>query len=235
MTPLPPAVPLQLPIEGGDPVSALLQVPADAAAVLVLAHGAGAGMHHPFLAALAAELARRGVATLRYQFPFIERGSKRPDQPATAHTAVRAAVALAGQRCAGLPLLAGGKSYGGRMTSQAQALAPMPGVAGLVLVGFPLHPAGKPGVERAQHLQQVHCPLLFLQGTRDELADLTLLRPVLQPLGALATLQVIEGADHGFAVRGAGRAKSKPPLPMAAVLAGLIAGWLSTLPARAAG
>ena len=160
-------------------VSALLQHPPDATCCYVLAHGAGAGMTHPFMQAVADGLARRGIATLRYQFPYMERGSKRPDAPALAHATVRAAVAEAAQRLPGLPLLAGGKSFGGRMTSQAQAASPLPGVRGLVFLGFPLHPAGKPAVERGQHLLQVTCPMLFLQGTRDELAHLDLLRPLI--------------------------------------------------------
>ncbi len=181
-------------------VSALLQHPPDATCCYVLAHGAGAGMTHPFMQAVADGLARRGIATLRYQFPYMERGSKRPDAPALAHATVRAAVAEAAQRLPGLPLLAGGKSFGGRMTSQAQAASPLPGVRGLVFLGFPLHPAGKPAVERGQHLLQVTCPMLFLQGTRDELAHLELLRPIITQLGERATLEAIADADHSFHV-----------------------------------
>jgi predicted alpha/beta-hydrolase family hydrolase len=140
------------------------------------------------------------VAVLRFQFPFMQQGSRRPDAPAAAHAAVRAAVAQATQRLPGVPLFAGGKSFGARMTSQAQALEPLPAVRGLVFVGFPLHPAGKPGVTRAEHLQQVQVPMLFLQGTRDALAELKLLRPVLQQLGKRATLHTIEHADHAFHV-----------------------------------
>lgn len=187
-----------------EPVSALLvtpPAPTEPVTAFVLAHGAGAGMTHPFMAQLAAGLAERRIATLRYQFAYMERGSKRPDPPALAHAAVRAAVAEAGRRLPGLPLVAGGKSFGGRMTSQAQATSPLPGVRGLVFVGFPLHPAGKPARERAEHLEQVHCPMLFLQGTRDELADLTLLKEVLARLGPRATLEVFDDADHSFHVR----------------------------------
>jgi predicted alpha/beta-hydrolase family hydrolase len=158
-------------------------------------------MDHPFMAAFATALAERAVATLRFQFPFMERGSKRPDSPAVAHAAIRAAVADARRRLPDLPLFAGGKSFGGRMTSQTQAEAPMEGVRGLVFVGFPLHPAGKPSQERAAHLHQVNCPMLFLQGTRDELADLTLLKNVLAPLRDRVTLKVFEDADHSFHVR----------------------------------
>ena len=190
-----------VPIDDGSSVSGLLCAPAASRGCLVVAHGAGAGMDHPFMAAVATALAERAIATLRYQCPFMERGSKRPDSPAVAHAAVRAAVAEARRRLPDLPLFAGGKSFGGRMTSQTQAEAPMEGVRGLVFIGFPLHPAGKPSQERAAHLHQVNCPMLFLQGTRDELADLTLLRNVLDPLQDRVTLKVFEDADHSFHVR----------------------------------
>ena len=193
--------PLDITVDDGRRVSALLEVPKNARACLVLAHGAGAGMTHPFMADVARELAERGIATLRYQFPYMEQGSKRPDTPAVAHATVRAAVAEAARRAPALPLFAGGKSFGGRMTSQAQAAQPLPGVRGLVFFGFPLHPAGKPSDTRAQHLDDVKAPMLFLQGTRDDLADLTLLRPVVERLGARAALQVFEDADHSFHVR----------------------------------
>jgi uncharacterized protein len=175
--------------------------PQNARAALVLAHGAGAGMRHAFMEALAVELATRGVASLRYQFPYMERGSNRPDAPGLCHATVRAAVMEAGRLAPGLPLFAGGKSFGGRMTSQAQAAALLPGVRGLVFVGFPLHPAGKPGSTRAEHLAEVTLPMLFLQGTRDELAPLALLEPAVDKLGARARLEVIEDADHSFHVR----------------------------------
>jgi predicted alpha/beta-hydrolase family hydrolase len=179
--------------------TALLNPPG-AEAGYVFAHGAGAGMGHAFMEAIATGLAERRIATLRFQFPFMEQGSKRPDPPAVAQAAVRAAVEEAAGKLPGLPLFAGGKSFGGRMSSQAQAAKPLPGVRGLVFVGFPLHPAGKPGTERAKHLAQVELPMLFLQGTRDELADLELVRSVVTPLGERATLHVVDGADHSFHV-----------------------------------
>jgi uncharacterized protein len=181
-------------------VSALLQAPPRARACYVLAHGAGAGMEHPFMAAVAAGLAQRGVATLRYQFPYMERGTKRPDPPQLAQATVRAAVREARRLVPDLPLFAGGKSFGGRMTSQAQAAAPLPGVRGLIFLGFPLHPAGRPSQDRAKHLFDVSIPMLFLQGSRDALAALDELRPVCKALGARATLQVFADADHSFHV-----------------------------------
>jgi predicted alpha/beta-hydrolase family hydrolase len=168
-------------------------------ACYVFAHGAGAGMKHPFMAAAAAGLAARGISTLRYEFPYMERGSRRPDTPAVAHARVREAVEEAARRAAGLPIFAGGKSFGGRMTSQAQSAQPMPGVKGLVFFGFPLHAPGKPSQERAAHLAQVTVPMLFLQGTRDEFAQLDLLRPVVQKLQQ-ASLELFEDADHSFHV-----------------------------------
>lgn len=184
----------------GSVTSGLWLLPAEAVACYVFAHGAGAGMRHPFMAALAADLASLRVATLRYQFPYMERGSKRVDAPAVAHATVRAAVAAAAQRAPALPLFAGGKSYGGRMTSQAQAVLPLSGVSGLCFVGFPLHPAGKPAQDRARHLQDVGLPMLFLQGTADELASLDLLVPVIAALGQRARLVTFDAADHAFHV-----------------------------------
>lgn len=192
--------PLSIAIEGAQPVSGLLQAPPGAKACYVLAHGAGAGMTHPFMAAIAQALAERGVATLRFQFPYMERGSKRPDSPEVAQGAVRAAVAEAARRLPGLALVAGGKSFGGRMSSQAQAAAPMPGVRGLVFLGFPLHPPGRPSDQRGEHLAGVDVPMLFLQGARDEFAELNLLGPLVERLGARATLRLIEHADHSFHV-----------------------------------
>ena len=193
------ATPLVL-TDGAVRVSALLQAPADPRAGYVLAHGAGAGMTHPFMAAVATGLAARRIATLRYQFPYMEAGKKRPDPPALAHAAVRAAVACAARELPGLPLIAGGKSFGGRMTSQAQAAVPLAGVRGLAFLGFPLHPAGRPSRERAQHLATVDIPMLFLQGTRDDLAHLDELEPVVAALGARATLRCFDDADHSFHV-----------------------------------
>jgi uncharacterized protein len=187
-------------LENGTTVSALLLRPQLAQACFVFAHGAGAGMTHEFMEVVAAGLCERGVATLRYQFPYMEKGSKRPDAPAIAHAAVRAAVAEAARCCPELPLIAGGKSFGGRMTSQAQALSPLEGVRGLAFLGFPLHPAGKPSGERAMHLSDVHVPMLFLQGARDKLAELQLIKPVVENLGATACLHVVQEADHSFHV-----------------------------------
>ena len=181
-------------------VSALLRRPATARWLLVLAHGAGAGMRHPFLAALAERLAGRAVATFRYQFAYMETGSRRPDPRPLLLATVRSAVATAADLAPGLPLLAGGKSMGGRMTSGAAAKEPLPGVRGLVFFGFPLHPAGRPSTERADHLAQVAAPMLFLQGGRDTLADLDLLRPLVAGLGPRATLHEIPAADHSFHV-----------------------------------
>jgi len=181
-------------------VSALLIRPAEARACFVFAHGAGAGMTHSFMEKFAAGLGERGVATLRYQFPYMEKASRRPDAPAIAHAAVRAAVAEAGRCCPGLFLIAGGKSFGGRMTSQAQALEPLAGVHGLAFLGFPLHPAGKPSTDRAKHLSDVHVPMLFLQGTRDNLADMKLLEPVVKNLGRSASRHWVAEADHSFHV-----------------------------------
>jgi len=217
--------PLTIEVEGSGPVSALWTAPPGPTAVYVYAHGAGAGMTHRFMQDSADGLAERGIACLRFQFPYMEHGSKRPDTPKTAHAAVRAAVAAAAARAPGLPLFAGGKSFGGRMTSQAQAASPLPGVRGLVFFGFPLHPAGKPGDERAAHLADVRVPMLFLHGTRDELAEPALLGAVVQRLGALATLEQVDGADHSFHVLArSGRTDAQ-------VLAGLLdatARWMST-------
>lgn len=181
-------------------VSGLLAAPPQARACYVLAHGAGAGMTHPFMAAVANELATRGIATLRYQFPYMEAGGKRPDPPKVAHATVRAAVAAATRVLPDLPLIAGGKSFGGRMTSQAQAADPLPGVRGLAFLGFPLHPANRPSQERAKHLFDVRIPMLFLQGTRDSLAMLNEIEPLCRTLGKHTTLRLFEDADHSFHV-----------------------------------
>jgi uncharacterized protein len=188
---MPPAEPQPLLLTSGNiRVSALLQSPPRPRACWVLAHGAGAGMTHPFMAAVAAELGERGIATLRYQFPSMEQGKKRPDPPALAQATVRAAVAEAAGLLPGLALIAGGKSFGGRMTSQAQAAAPLAGVRGLAFLGFPLHPAGRPSRERAQHLLGIDIPMLFLQGTRDALASLDELEPLVKALGKRAVLEL---------------------------------------------
>lgn len=184
---------------GTGQVSGLLLTPKNAVACYVFAHGAGAGMAHPFMEAVAQELGQRKIATLRYLFPYMEAGGKRPDAPKVAHAAVRAAVAKAGS-LVDVPLIAGGKSFGGRMTSQAQALAPLEGVTGLAFLGFPLHAAGTPSDERAAHLFDVRVPMLFVQGTRDALADMKLLKPLIKKLGARATLHAIDDADHSFHV-----------------------------------
>jgi predicted alpha/beta-hydrolase family hydrolase len=196
------AVAQKLNIETGNAgaVSALLVLPPQARACFVLAHGAGAGMTHPFMETVAAGLRERNVATLRYQFPYMEKAGKRPDSPPVAHATVRAAVTEAARCCPGLALIAGGKSFGGRMTSQAQAIAPLPGVAGLAFLGFPLHPAGKPSDERAKHLSDIHVPMLFMQGSHDKLAELKLLEPLIERLGPSASLYLVQQADHSFHV-----------------------------------
>jgi predicted alpha/beta-hydrolase family hydrolase len=181
-------------------VSGLLSTPPSPEACCVLAHGAGAGMTHPFMAAIARGLEERGIATLRYQFPYMEQRGKRPDPPAVAQATVRAACGEAGRLLPGVPLIAGGKSFGGRMTSQAQAAGALAGVRGLLFLGFPLHPPGKPSTSRAEHLAKVEIPMLFLQGTRDEFAELALLKPVVESLGGQATLHLLEHADHSFHV-----------------------------------
>jgi len=181
-------------------VSGLLLQPTGARLLYVLAHGAGAGMRHPFLESIAQRLAERSIATLRYQFPYMERRAGRPDPPAVAAATVRAAVIEAARVAPGLPLVAGGKSFGGRMTSTAQAAEPLPGVRGLVFLGFPLHPPGRPGDSRAEHLALFQVPMLFLQGDRDEFADLKLLNPVVKQLHERATLYLVKGGDHSFHV-----------------------------------
>jgi hypothetical protein len=215
--------PLTLRIDADRSVSALLRLPDRAWAGHVFAHGAGAGMAHPFMADVAEGLAARGIATLRYQFAYMERGSKRPDPPALAHAAVRAAVAEAARLMPGLPLAAGGKSFGARMTSQAMAATPLPGVGALLFFGFALHPAGKPSVERAKHLDDVRCPMLFLQGTRDELAALDLLRPAVDRLGPRATLALFDDADHSFHVR---KASGSNDVQVMQSMLDTAAGWL---------
>src|SRR5258706_9650028 len=187
-------------VDGAHTVSGLLSAPPHPRACYVLAHGAGAGMFHPFMEAVATELAQRAIATLRYQFPFMEQGAKRPDPPKLAHATVRAAVAEGGRILPGVSLVAGGKSFGGCMTSQAQAASALPGVRGLAFLGFPLHPAGRPSDARAEHLLEVEVPMLFLQGSRDKLADLELLQRLIARLGERASLRLMQDADHSFRV-----------------------------------
>lgn len=195
-----PPIPVTIRVDDGHTVSGLLMRPSDPFACLVLAHGAGAGMTHPFMVSVAEGLAARGMATLRYQFPFMESGSKRPDRPALAQATVRAAVAAAQERLPGPPLFAGGKSFGGRMTSLACLDAAPPDVIGLVFIGFPLHPAGKPSDARAAHLSDVRIPMLFSQGTRDALADPSILASVISRLAGTATVHLFDHADHSFHV-----------------------------------
>lgn len=192
--------PVRIALADGSSVGGLWMRPGQATAAYVFGHGAGAGMGHAFMAAVAAGLAERGIATLRYQFPYMERGSRRVDPPAVAHAAVRAAVDEAARGAPELPLFAGGKSFGGRMSSQAQAASPLPGVRGLVFVGFPLHPAKQPGSTRGDHLDSVGVPMLFLQGTKDALAEMPLVEALVSRLGACATLVTFEHADHAFHV-----------------------------------
>jgi uncharacterized protein len=191
---------LTITVDEKTQVSGLLQAPQEARACYVLGHGAGAGMSHPFMAAIADGLAERGIATLRYQFPYMEKGRKRPDTPKVAQATVRAAVAEGSHLLPGFVLVAGGKSFGGRMTSQTQAASPLPGVRGLVFLGFPLHPAGRPSDERGDHLLEIHVPMLFLQGTRDSLADTELVEALVGRLRKKATLKLYQDADHSFHV-----------------------------------
>jgi hypothetical protein len=216
-------VPVAIALADGERVSGLAIAPPGPRAAYVLAHGAGAGMAHPFMAAAARGLAERGIATLRFQFPAMERGSKRVDTPKAAHAAVRGAVAEAARQLPGVPLFAGGKSFGGRMTSQAQAEAPLPGVRGLVFLGFPLHPAGRPAAERGAHLASVRIPMLFLQGSRDDLASLDLLEPVVKALGPRATLAVFADADHSFHVPAR---SGKSDAQVLAEVLDTLAGWV---------
>jgi predicted alpha/beta-hydrolase family hydrolase len=223
--PSPTPLPVTFAVDDTQRVSALLQSKPDARACYVFAHGAGAGMTHPFMTAVANELAARGIATLRYQFPYMEKRSKRPDSPKVAQATVRAAVAEAAQRLPGLALVAGGKSFGGRMTSQAQAASPLQGVRGLAFAGFPLHPAGVPSSDRAKHLFDVQIPMLFLQGTRDELAHLPLIESLASELKERATLELFADADHSFHVpKRSGRTDAQ----VIAALADTLASWIAT-------
>ena len=220
---------VRIELDDGQAVSGLLQTPPRPLACLALAHGAGAGMRHPFLSAVAAGLAERSIATLRYQFPYMERGSRRPDQPQLAQATVRAALAAASRLVSSLPLFAGGKSFGGRMTSQAQAESPLHDVRGLVFLGFPLHPPGRLTDGRGKHLFDVQIPMLFLQGTRDDFASLSLLHPLIEGLGEHATLELIEGADHSFHVPVRGGRKNEE------ILAGMLekaVAWMESILGR---
>lgn len=223
---VPAAEPVTIQVDDATSVSGLWLRPADARACYVFAHGAGAGMHHASMATIATDLAAVGIATLRYQFPYMERGSKRTDPPPLCHATVRSAVAEAAKLAPKLLLIAGGRSFGGRMTSQAQASAPLDGVRGLAFLAFPLHPAGKPSIERAKHLVEVNIPMLFLQGTRDELAVLDLLEPVVARLGERATLKLLREADHSFHVLA--RSGRKEPEVRAELLQAFV-DWVATL------
>ena len=224
-------LPVTIALDDRQRVSGLLQAPARARACFLFAHGAGAGMTHPFMALVADGLAERSIATLRYQFPYMERGSKRPDTPKVAHATVRAAIAESSRLVPGLALFAGGKSFGGRMTSQAQAASPLSGVRGLVFLGFPLHPPGQPSDERGKHLFEVQIPMLFMQGTHDEFADLQLLQPLAQQLGVRATLHLIRDADHSFHVPA--RTGRKDPEVRAEMMDAL-ADWIEKVISRSA-
>lgn len=217
---------LSIPVNDATIVSGILTVPSNAHSCLIFAHGAGAGMRHSFMETVASELVPRRIATLRFQFPYMESGTRRPDPPPLAHATVRAAVAKARSMVPRLPLIAGGKSFGGRMTSEAQAKIPLDGVKGLVFFGFPLHPAGKPSAKRAQHLFEVTVPMLFLQGSRDALAELTLLEPLVHRLGSRATLEVFADADHSFHVPARSGRKDQEVL---AELLDFFARWIEKL------
>ena len=224
--------PVTFAVDDAQRVSGLLQAPPAARVCYVMAHGAGAGMAHPFLAGIANDLAERGIATLRYQFPYMERGSKRVDSAKVAHATIRAAVAAASRLLPEHTLFAGGKSFGGRMTSQAQAASPLSGVRGLVFLGFPLHPPGQPSDERGAHLLAVQIPMLFLQGTRDEFADLQLLQARVGKLGSRATIKLLENADHSFHVPArTGRKDSD----VRAEMAGATADWIERVLAPSKG
>ncbi len=216
---------LQFPVSENEQVSALLLVPDQPTALFVLAHGAGAGMHHPFMNAIANELAFLNIATFRYQFPYMEHRRGVPDKQPLLLATVAAAVKTAAESAAGLPLFAGGKSMGGRMTSLAAAQEILPGVRGIIFVGFPLHPPKRPSIKRAEHIYRVNLPILFLQGTRDDLADLSLLRPICAELGAQATLHILDGADHSFHVL---KRSGKTGSQILTALAQTIRAWTTT-------
>jgi uncharacterized protein len=225
----PPARAVTIGVGETHRVSGGLMLPSAARACFVFAHGAGAGMVHPFMEAIAAGLDAAGIASLRFNFPYFEAGSRRPDPPALCHATVRAAVAEAARLSGGLPLIAGGRSFGGRMSSQAQARSPLQGVRGLAFLGFPLHPAQRPSDERAQHLLDVEIPMLFLQGSRDELAELALIERLTERLGARATLKVIADADHSFHVRARSGRNDRQVI---AELIGALADWTVSVTGR---
>lgn len=218
---------LKIRIDGNSAVSGILMAPSNCIACYVFAHGAGAGMQHRFMSDTAEGLADRGVATLRYQFPYMDSGSKRPDRPEVAHAAVRAAVAEAVLRFPKTRLIAGGKSFGGRMTSQAQAASSMPGLHGLAFFGFPLHPAGKPSVTRADHLKALRIPALFLQGTADKLAEVALIKPAMKVLDTRATLHLVKDADHSFHVP---KRSGRTDEDILDEILNVFAEWVCTLP-----
>ena len=224
--------PVEITVDDARRVSGLLQMPERARACLVLAHGAGAGMRHPFLAAVTTDLAAQGIATLRYQFPYMERRSRRPDSPDTCHATVRAAVIAAAALAPATPLFAGGKSFGGRMTSQAQSVDPLPGVRGLAFLGFPLHPPGQPSESRAEHLARVQIEMLFLQGTRDDFAKLELIQPVVSRLGDEPGCKLFPDADHSFHVPArSGRTDAE----VRGDLTRTLAAWMQSVIGHAAG
>lgn len=225
------SVEIQIEVSPDVQVSGLWEIPPHACACYVFAHGAGTGMHHAFMAAMAAELRDRGIATLRFQFPYVERGSRRPDPEALCHATVRAAVLKSAELAPTLPRFAGGRSFGGRMSSQAQAATPLPGVRGLAFLPFPLHPAGRPSDARAAHLRQVNIPLLFLQGTRDDLAESALLQQVVERLGNSATLHWIDGADHSYHVRASEGVKD---WQIRTALADKLSDWMRDIAAKVA-
>jgi uncharacterized protein len=224
-----PAEPATIVVGTKHRVSGLLMPPSAAHACYVFAHGAGAGMRHPFMDAIAAGLSAAGIGSLRFQFPYFEAGTRRPDPPALCHATVRAAVDEAARRAHGLPLIAGGRSFGGRMSSQAQAGSALPGVRGLAFLGFPLHPARRPSEERARHLFDVTIPMLFLQGTRDELAELSLIERLTEQLGARATLKLFADADHSFHVPARSGRNDREVI---AELVATLAAWISQITGR---